>query len=71
MKYSETSARFGENAKHDNGDEPRAEHKDYVIKGFSQDGDTFLKAINKLIWAKNEKMENLYTKKKECWADLD
>lgn len=70
MKYSETSAYFGKNAR-GNGEEKRAEHKDYVIKGFSQDGDTFLKAINKLIWAKNEKMENLYTKKTNCWANLD
>jgi len=68
MSYEEEAAKFGKKGSN----EYRNHRKNWLIKGFNTDEDTYLHSIRKLYWATNkDQMVHLTDFKAECTDSLD
>jgi hypothetical protein len=68
MTYEKERVKFGEMSSKD---EKRLARSNHMIKGFYAKKDTFLHAINELMWATNPKMKKLHDSFVNCQTSLD
>ena len=69
MEYSDEAANFGDRG---SADSHRRNHKSHsIIKGFTQDKDTYTGSIVRLTWATNPNMKRIFNIFKDCLRDLD